>query len=274
MTKMNKVFQFLPALALCVALQAFTTAATAQEGFRMGLALEPNVSWLVSTDFKHETEGANFNFGYAFVADVLFSETYAIGTGINVFHTGGTFNYWQNHPEDSLVSNVRNRKVDNQYVEIPLTFKLRTKEIGYSTFYGQFGAGIGMNIKYSMNDAVDQDRVFYSTHPVGDPVAQVEIPESAVGLNDEPTNFFRLALIVGAGFERQLAGSTALMVGLKYNSSLFSTHKEPGNILAVNDQIGLPQGLSDDEQLAGEPLNEVKLKGHDSFIALSLGIVF
>ena len=271
---MNKVFQFLPAFVLCMTLQALTTIGTAQEGFRMGLTLEPNVSWLVSTDLEHETEGSNFNFGYAFVADILFSETYAVGTGINVYRTGGTFNYWQNH-QDTLVSNVRNREVSNQYVEIPVTFKLRTREIGYATFYGQFGTGIGLNTKYSLNDASEQERVFYETSPAGNPIGPIENLDLSEGFDDDPTRLFRLALIVGVGIERQLAGSTALMVGLKYNSSLFSTHKEPGNILAVNDDTGYPQGFTEDSAtLAGEPLNEVKLKGHDSFIALSLGIVF
>ena len=54
------------------------------QGFRMGLALDPNVSWMNSRDFEHTTTGGRAHFGYQFIADIMFAETYAIGTGLNV----------------------------------------------------------------------------------------------------------------------------------------------------------------------------------------------
>ena len=261
MTKMNKVFQFLPAFVLCMTLQALTTTGTAQDGFRMGLTIEPSRSWMVSTDLEHRDVEGQFNFGYSFVADIMFSETYAVGTGLNVFRTGGVVEFWQQYGADTVSLVTRN--VDNQYVEIPFTFKLRTKEIGYSTFYGKFGAGLGLNTKRS----IDETRDYYSTVLLPDGnVDEFDIPDAPV--DNDQTKLFRASFIVGAGFERKLAGSTALVVGLTYNSSLFSTHKNQ-EILRVNDQNGYPEGL-----LQEEPLVTEDMKGHDSFIALSLGIVF
>jgi hypothetical protein len=140
---------------------------------------------------------------------------------------------------------------------------LRTKEIGYSTFYGKFGAGLGLNTKR----AIDETRDYYSTVLLPDGnVDEFDIPDAPV--DNDQTKLFRASFIVGAGFERKLAGTTALVVGLTYNSSLFSTHKNQ-EILRVNDQNGYPEGLLQEEPLVAEDM-----KGHDSFVALSLGIVF
>ena len=260
MTKMNKLFQILPAFAVCFLTLAMPEA-QAQEGFRMGLAIEPNVSWMVSSDFEHETEGSNFNFGYCFMADILFSESYAIGTGLNVFRTGGTVEFWEPYGGDTV--SFVTRQLDNQYVELPFTFKMRTKEIGYSTFYGKFGAGLGLNTKRFVGETRD----YYSTVLLEDGnVDRFDIPDATI--DTDRTKLFRASMIIGVGFERKLAGSTALMVGLTYNSSLFSTHKAQ-DILRVNDENGYPQGLLEEQQLVTETM-----KGNDSFLALSLGIVF
>ena len=111
----------------------------------MGMSIDPNVSWMVSRDLEHVTDGARAHFGWQFMADILFTETYAIGTGIHVFRTGSAVQYWE-ATSDSTVSRV-SRNFNNQYVELPLTFKLRTKEIGYTTYYGKFGGGLGLNIR-------------------------------------------------------------------------------------------------------------------------------
>ena len=110
------------------------------QGFKMGLALEPNMAWMNSRDYEHTTDGVRGHFGYQFMADIMFSETYAIGTGLHVFRTGSQVDYWEQTNQDSL-SKV-SRDFNNQYVELPLTFKMRTKEIGYSTYFGRFGAGL------------------------------------------------------------------------------------------------------------------------------------
>ena len=114
-------------------------------GFRMGLALDPNVAWMNSRDFEHTTDGVRAHFGYQFMADILFAETYAIGTGVHVFRTGSTVKYVEPTNDDTLSRVTRN--FNNQYVELPLTFKLRTKEIGYTTYFGKFGGGIGLNTR-------------------------------------------------------------------------------------------------------------------------------
>ena len=72
-------------------------------------------------------------------------------------------------------------------------------------------------------------------------------------------------MIVGLGFERKIVGTTAIMVGVTYNNSLFSTHKDQ-SVVKV-DAWGVPRFAADG------PLTR-KMVGHDSFMALTVGLVF
>ena len=235
-------------------------AQTRSEGFRMGLALDPNISWMSSSDLEHTTNGIRAHFGYHFMADILFTETYAFGTGVNVFRTGSNVEYWE-PTTDSTLSHV-SRSFNNQYVEVPLTFKLRTKEIGYTTYFGQFGGGVGLNTRREAEESryVAFERNEGTWLPTGEAAAQ---PQDLISGNF--ASLFRASLIVGMGFERRIAGTTSLMVGFTYNSSLFSTHK--GQMVVEENGLGEPCFGGD------EPL-QTQMEGHDSFLAMTLGVVF
>ena len=227
-------------------------------GFRMGLAMDPNVSWMNSRDFEHATNGGRAHFGYQFMADIMFSDTYAFGTGVHVFRTGSQIEYWE-PTTDSTLSRVT-RNFNNQYVELPLTFKFRTKEIGYTTYFGRFGAGLGLNTR---REAVESRQEGYMKE---EDLWQSDEPVIEDVINGDFTTLFRASLIVGVGLERKISGPTSLMVGLTYNNSLFNTHK--GLDVVKVDGTGVPR-FSD----AGEALTTA-LDGHDSYLALSVGIVF
>ena len=265
MTKMNNeagIFvqgiRFALVLGMALGLVHMTLAQT--QGFRMGLALDPNVAWMNSRDFEHTTDGGRAHFGYQFMADILFAETYAFGTGLHVFRTGSSVEYWE-PTSDSTLSRVA-RDFNNQYVELPLTFKLRTKEIGYTTYYGKFGGGIGLNTRREATEVryVGFERSDNVWTPVDSPIIPAED-----AISGDFASLFRASMIVGLGFERRLAGTTALMVGLTYNNSLFSTHKDQ-TVVKV-DASGVPR-FGEDLPLTTE------MVGHDSFLALTLGVVF
>ena len=241
----------------------FSTKSSAQD-FKMGLAVTPNTAWMVSTDYDHETLGAKVNFGFEFIADVLFSDNYALGLGVNIFNTGGDVRYLVQDPEDDdYLMNV-DRTYRLQYVELPLTFKMRTNQIGYTTVFGRFGLGLGMNIKAEADEAryasyEEVSNGVWSTYTAGGSPISDRIPI------DSDIKLFRASMIIGGGIERLLSGQTALVVGLNYNASFTNTHKDVELINVDNSQSPVVQS------------NEVSIgdmKGHDSFISLSLGILF
>lgn len=265
MTKMNNVAGILTGVKLPFAAALFVLGTLFggplhAQGLKMGLALDPNVSWMNSRDLEHSTDGGRLHFGYEFMADILFSESYAFGTGLNVFRTGSSVQYWE-PTTDSTLSRVT-RNFNNQYVEVPLTFKLRTNEIGYTTYFGKFGGGLGLNTRREADEVrfVGYERNDGSWASVDDPFIPAENQ-----ISDDFARLFRVSMIVGLGFERSIAGSTALMVGVTYNNSLFSTHK--GQDVVKVDNTGAPR-------FAGESPLTTKMIGHDSFIALTVGVVF
>lgn len=267
-TLMRTIQTSLRSTLILVALSAgfsmfFSTQSSAQD-FKMGLAVTPNTAWMVSTDYDHETLGAKVNFGFEFIADVLFSDNYALGLGVNIFNTGGDVRYLvQDLEDDDYLMNV-DRTYRLQYVELPLTFKMRTNQIGYTTVFGRFGLGLGMNIKAEADEAryrsyEEVSNGVWSTYDVGGSPISDRIPI------DSDIKLFRASMIIGGGIERTLSGETALVVGLNYNASFTNTHKNVELINVDNSQSPVVQS------------NEVStglMKGHDSFISLSVGILF
>ncbi len=239
----------------------YSNNASAQD-FRMGLAITPNAAWMVSTDYDHMPGASKLNFGYEFIADVLFSENYALGLGVHIFHTGAEITYLVMNPEDvSEVLDV-DRTYSLQYVELPFTFKMRTKEIGYTTVFSKFGLGLGMNVKSLATEGAHLSWEF-------DGNEWVSVSQNGWVINegvdiDSEVRLFRAALIVGGGIERNLTGSTDLTIGLNYNAAFSNIHKD---VDLIKFDSGAPEVIN------GSPIQGT-MKGSDRFLELSVGILF
>ena len=67
-----------------------TTMASAQtKAWKIALHVDPNISWLKPDNNNITSEGSKLNFGYGISIDKMFTENYAIATGLNIFNTGG-----------------------------------------------------------------------------------------------------------------------------------------------------------------------------------------
>ena len=49
----------------------------------------------------------------------------------------------------------RARTLTQHWVEVPISFKFRTRQIGHITYWGQFGLGLGLNLRSTAHDEVD-----------------------------------------------------------------------------------------------------------------------
>ena len=47
------------------------------------------------------------------------------------------------------------RTLTQHWVEVPISFKFRTRQIGHITYWGQFGLGLGLNLRSTADDEVD-----------------------------------------------------------------------------------------------------------------------
>src|SRR5438270_604786 len=125
---MKKIFVLMTVL--------FFTASTlqAQENQKLhfGLKASPTLAWLTSDTKGFESSGTKLGFSYGLITEFNFSTHYAFATGIDVTYRGGN---------SSLQSNDSTKvetKYNLEYIELPITLKLKTNEIGYLTYFLQF----------------------------------------------------------------------------------------------------------------------------------------
>ena len=251
--------------------------------FRMGLHLLPSIAWLDARDGSTVSDGSIGRFGFGFTADIMFADNYAIGTGVNVFRNGGKLTTIERLTGDPLdLANdttqfvvQRERTLTQHWVELPVSFKFRTREIGHITYWGQFGLGLGLNLRATADDRVQyrfrNDPLVIAGSEWVEDLVTGEIEYQDVPVEDEVA-LMRAAMIVGLGIEYNLSGKTALLLGATFNNGLFS--------VANNRNFG---PTLDEEHLTALPVTDtaipLSLEGYDrkmvdNAILLSLGLLF
>lgn len=251
--------------------------------FRMGLHLLPSIAWLDARDGSTVSDGSISRFGFGFTADIMFADNYAIGTGVNVFRNGGkltTIERLTGDPLDPANDTTqfvvqRERTLTQHWVELPVSFKFRTREIGHITYWGQFGLGLGLNLRATADDRVRyrfrNDPLVITGSTWVEDLETGEIEYQDVPVEDEVA-LMRAAMIVGLGIEYNLSGKTALLLGATFNNGLFN--------VANNRNFG---PTLDEEHLTALPVSDTAVqffsegydrKMVDNAILLSLGLLF
>ena len=267
-----KQIRRLSALWAVLLLGQTTGALGQQKDVHLGLALAPNLSHGISRDYAHEPVSPALRFGYKFIFDYKFTDTYAIGTGVNVFHAGATIRHFA--VADTSTVNTVEWNVRNQYVEVPLTFKMRTKEIGYTTYYGQFGVGLGLNVRAEVDESASASWGRTAQGEPWDLLVSEDVEPQRMNF-DASTRLFRPSLIVGLGAERSLLGKTAICAGLAYNMGLANQFSDQTTVRTHS--TGLPvdeSGASFGTGTATGAPFEQEMKGKTGFLELSFGVMF
>jgi Outer membrane protein beta-barrel domain len=223
---------------------AFTgTLAFAQDGendlknFRFGLKAVPMITWYKPDDAaKFESNGAMLKFGYGLSTEFRLNKVAAFATGIQIDYDGGKINfkdtaYYFLSRDNELIEpgdtadftgesayTLKKRSYNTTYVTIPLTLKLKTNEIGYMTYYGQFGVNASVRARSRVNDEVN-------LLPGGASATQTKL------LNSSDMQLMKLALNVGLGAEYNIQGSTSLVFGINYINGFTNVAKKESRYL-------------------------------------------
>ena len=221
-----------------------TTAATAQtKAWKIALHVDPNLSWLKPDNNDISAGGTKLNFGYGLSIDKMFTDNYAIATGLNIFNTGGELSYYRegtakaNGIDTSYTSiaNV-NRIYKLKYLEVPLTLRLRTNEIGYITYWVQVGVGLGFNIKARADEEIDHTDILASNGDWDRAGAAVVDQTGDDALENEDINkdvrLFRTSLIAGGGIEYNLSGDVSLVAGVIFNNAFSNVLRGDGVVMS------------------------------------------
>lgn len=216
-----------------------TSVVNAQDAkLHFGLKAAPSLAWLHSSTKGYDSNGSKFGFTYGLITEFKFSDNYAFATGIDVAYRGGKSKYTQSETlGSSTVTSSIEENITLQYIELPLTLKLKTNEIGYLTYYLQAGLAPGINISAS----ADEKMSIQTTN--GGSTTTITADSTDMDIKDG-TNNFNLSMVIGGGVEYTLSGSTVLLVGLQFNNGF----------LDVND--------------------DADVKVNSNYLALTVGILF
>lgn len=186
-------------LVFLIACFSFLSASAQQDRpFRFGFTVSPSVSWLSPETRGFVSEGRTLGIGYGLIGDFRLGEFSSILTGVNISHFGGKLSF-DDRKFDRVTEIERTYKL--RYLELPVSIKLKTPEIGYFSYYGQFGVAPGFNLKATGNDSF----------VVGDAFMQEVDIKNHIPL-------LRAALVIGLGLEYSLGGRVSLFGGITYNN--------------------------------------------------------
>jgi len=174
------------------------------QALMFGIKLTPAFCWFTLDRNDYKSDGVYVGYIYGIMTDFRLAKNYYISSGLEISQRGGKYT------SDSLVVDANtNQKAKGtvtqklQYLDIPLTLKLKTNEIGYMRYYGTFGFLTGFTLKARQDKDYDDE--------------QFEDRDKRDNMSD--FGAFNFGLLVGAGFEYNFSGNSALSVGLQYHGS-------------------------------------------------------
>lgn len=194
-------------------------------GFRLGLTAHPNFGFMKAEEGKGD--GVSLGFSYGLIGDFNFAENYSFSTGITITTINGKVTELVPNLASSMYPQPmigQENKYMMQYIELPLTIKLKTVAIEGRRWYGQFGLSNGFRIGARMD--VGPAPGYYEADHIN---------------ATDVTNFYRAGLIIGGGGEFDLSGKTSLLLGLTYNNGFTNISSSDKNI--KNHYVGINLGV-------------------------------
>lgn len=225
-----------------------------------GFKISPNFSWLKVQEGAIENSGMGLGFSYGLTADYRLSPSpnYWASADLMISTAPLTLNHTgklKKKDDNSNTEVYQNAQFnyDVQYLEIPISFKMKTEEIGNLKYTFQVGLAPSFVLSKRLKTTVDPD-IYANTPNITshDPNAtQNSIYDFDGGANNDKNFIFtddintaRMSLIFAAGVEYPVSGNLSLTGGLKFDN-------------------GFTDFLKDD-----------LYKGRHNFLSLQVGLIF
>lgn len=207
----------------------FESKTFSQKKTVLGFTVEPNISWFSNDNQTIDVKGVNQGINFGFELDRFFAEKYAISTGLFITGTGGNLAYSDSvfvvtATDTVMIPEGTKLTYNLNQLKIPIGLKLRTVQIGYSTYFIDFGlnALFRLNSKASGGSILDKDAI-----------------------KDE-IQFFNLAYFIGGGMEYTLGGNTSILIAIYYTSTFLDATTDilnkPKDYLRIH-QLALKAGI-------------------------------
>lgn len=265
-----------------------TKIGTAQvdKNVRFGIRTSPAINMMnPGTNKKVNNGGASMKAGIGLVLEFKLSDVASFQTGLEYTGAGFKTKYDKDtamyqYKDDAVVESssltdsslftfnktggttykLTERKYNIGYLNIPLTFKLKTKDINGMTYFGQIGGNVFIKMAAKSNDEV-QKMGYSITSPTGitytsaDPIEKINITNQI--------NLLTACGSIGGGAEYNISGSTSLYASLHYQHHFMNATKADSKYLMRQKREGANYNYS-------EFPNAMKLRQ----IVLAIGILF
>ncbi|HEY0030683.1 MAG TPA: porin family protein [Bacteroidia bacterium] len=300
MKNMKKILT-ITALALIGNMALAQDGGGEDKNFRFGLAIDPSVNWMKPDGKIISANGANVKFGGGVILEFRLAKVASFQTGLRIATDGGkvkynngdiqkpssnVVNYFYINADDEIAEymapdsigafykeesikgkthyQLNERQYKATYITIPLVLKLKTKEIGTMTYFGQFGVNASFRWKAVANDKVTEIKQTSTGFALGaaDTKSKVDVTKDV--------SFFKAALTFGLGAEMNLSGSTSLTFGLNYNLGFTNSVKANSNYLAKRTNDADYSSAGQTKVVTSEMPQVLK----SSAVVLTVGVLF
>lgn len=203
----------------------FTTNLVGQDkDIRFGLSAAPSLNWYKPEDLqKFKSNGVGLGFSWGLDVEYRISDIASFYAGLKVNNDRGKLTFLDSVGYELVDGKFKSsapvdsnnfyllydRSYRVNYVALPIGIKMKTNEIGYMTYFGQFGLVTGIKTKARANDS-------NAKYDLDKKTAAQKAEVSALDIDDD-MQLFRFQLSIGGGAEYNLSGSTALVFGVNYN---------------------------------------------------------
>ncbi|MBN1158808.1 MAG: PorT family protein [Bacteroidales bacterium] len=200
----------------------------AQQTIRLGIHIDPAITWLTPKNKNLDRDGMRLGIGGGLLVEYYFDKNYAIASGISFSLLGGNLIYQDSvailtGKEGDPVSLTPGTSVayNLSYFTIPVSLKMKTNEIGYFTYFAQFGFLPQFNTGSKANSVGKR------------------LEKDFVG---KEINLIKLSYFIGAGIEYSLGGHSSLLFGLFWDNG-FTDVLSNNDYKAVNNYIKVRAGV-------------------------------
>ncbi|MCE9538452.1 MAG: PorT family protein [Bacteroidetes bacterium] len=248
---MKKIF-IITAIALSSNFLFGQEAENELKNFRFGLKFSPSINWYKPDGKIISAAGPVFGYGGGLVTEFRLAKVVSIQTGVQVDVDGGRMKYNNGGPNnanantvsyyylglddeivvyDPILANspshthyqLNKRTYKVTYITIPLSIKMKTKEIGSLTYYGHIGMNNSFRWKASANDELQVINDATNTLGTNDNKSKIDITKDV--------SVYAVSLNFGVGSELNFSGTTSLTFGLSYNLGFTNVVKSDSNYL-------------------------------------------
>lgn len=173
--------------------------------YSFGVFADPQLSWFNSDTKRYDPNGPVGGFNIGFAAEKFFANRYAFASGLSISYLGGNIRFVQTAYTLKTVDGTYNIEVgDNvkyrsQYLTLPVGFKFRTNQIGYTSYFASVGVSGSLRIRSHV------------WNEKNDVVRETTKADMAWGF----ASYF-----IGVGGEYSLGGESALQFGLTWSDGL------------------------------------------------------